>query len=257
MPYNCFTALELAAIASAFGAEKVYGLPDYFAGISQGEQNYLLQAATERLMEKQVLKMDFDGVVELAPDYRDIASVVFSCEKCLTVNLQDGRSGAKAFIFWKSTDRLVMAEAVENQYVLSFSDGDFLKALVSSFAYKDADELPGSFVIPGITLEKAKRACEEGRLDDAIRLIRQAGAHEKEAFMFAEALCCRADVLSVLLADAQNGDAITELTYFQTNRTLFRVGAKVVNLRSCAEIAGADAESAKTSIEQLVNSFLA
>ena len=149
MPHNSFSAMELAAMAAAAGAEKVYGLPDVFAGTSQGEQTALLQSATESLMKKHVLQMDFDGITELEPEYKELFAAILSCEKCLTVNLQDAQNGARAFIFWKTENNTVtMAEAVEDRYILSSSDGDFLKALVASFAFVEAGHAEIDLTIP-------------------------------------------------------------------------------------------------------------
>lgn len=257
MPHNSFSAIEVAAIASAVGVEKVYGFPNISDGLPEGEQIACLQNAVDDLIRKHIIKMDFDGNTELDAEYADIFSVIFACKKCLTVNLQDGSNGARAFIFWKTeNESLVMAEAIEGKYVFSNSDGFFLKSLIASFPFKPTVGSMTNLVIPGISLTKAKRACDEQRHDDAARLLRQAGADESVAGALVEGLCCRAEVVSTVLIEPELGDHVTEHTYLQTNRGLFSVGEKKVNLRTCAEIAAVDIGTAKASVEQLIDSFL-
>ena len=257
MPRNSFNAIEIAAIATVEGVEKVYGLPDVFAGLPAGEQSTLLQSAIDDLMREQIIKMDFDGNTELGTEYVDTFSDIFSCNKCLSVNIQAGSNGARAFIFWKAeNNRLVMAEAVEDNYVLSRSDGSFLKELMATFPFKATASPMINLVIPGISLTKAKRACDEQRFDDAVRLLRQAGADDSMANVLLDGLRFQAEVLSAVLIEPELGERVTEHTYLQTNRGLFSVGEKKVNLRTCAEIAAVDFGVAKATVEQLINSFL-
>ena len=62
--------------------------------------------------------------------------------------------------------------------------------------------------------------------------------------------------MSVILIEARNGDKVTARTYLQANHALLRVGEKIVNYRTCAEITGVNADSAKANVEQLVGAFL-
>lgn len=257
MKHNSFTARELTCMALADNKEQIYGLPNVFSGLSEEAAAVLLQETMDALLEKQILTMDFDGQVALAEAYRQIPAFCCGCRSCLTVSIHKPDAPFVTRIFWRVEDSCLMAEACGDSYVLSTLKADTVRAYIPWSTITPAPSDPASSAsIPQLVLEKAKRAYQEGKTQEALRTLRQHGADEKIACIIADGLVARADMLGLLLIDnRKSDDKITEKAFLSSRGITLEMGTSVHNFRTCSDFTEKSNDHVRKEITALADAF--
>lgn len=249
-----FTARELFCMAYLTQKKKMYGIPDQMGTDRQA----MMQSVIDSLIDKQIAVMDMDGHVSLADEYCELISFVSDCRKCLTINIQKEDQTTQSVILWKYNGRYLMAEAIGERYVMSAVDQSMIRAMTPSVIPKrEYSDQTAEAVIPRIELVKAKRFCQSGKQEDAIRVLRQNGADERLASAIAEGLSERAYYLGILYMDVKQDECAKMESAFLSNQdVLLQLSQTIVNFRTCAVFSEVTSESMQNAIAQTIENFL-
>ena len=252
-----FTAQELFAMAYISRKQKMYGIPDCFAGLQQAERQLAIQLACDQLSKDSIMQMNADGQYVLNCEYDLLLSFVCDCSRCLTVAIQKGPGSGVNLIFWKKDGQFLQAEAIGNRYFFSLPE-PFLIAGCYKDVLKGGLECNGIPVeIPQIVLTKAKRLCGDRKLDEALRILRQNGANETEAAVIMQGLEEKACYIGMLLMKVDHGVChIEEHAFLSSRNIVMELSHTVSNFRTCARFTPASVSQAESALATVVQKFL-
>lgn len=252
-----FKALELIYLAALSGKEKIYGIPDAFAAIPPSQRKKASSEAEEQLLARQILTMDFDGKVCVSEGCRELIEFCCDCRKCLTINLQKADGTACSFIFWKKDKKLLVAEVIGEQYLLSFTSAETVRKILDELRWDVSGEMPPKAEVPQTVLAKAKRLWASGKDDEMFRLLRQNGANEQMASIILDGLQEKAQYVGFLLMDNKKDICEkTEVAFLGSRGVVLALNQSIVNFRSCLVFKPVNAEAADKSLLSLAESFL-
>lgn len=258
MKQQSFTAQELFCMARLSGKRVIYGIPDGFALVPQEELQGEVQRVTDSLCDKGIATMDFDGKITVSEEYSELLRSCCDCGKCLTVNLKKKDGTEENDIFWILDGVFLMAEVIGERYVFSSTDTSFVKELFFGIDFPAGDSSHASeTVILLRKLTEAKRACTQGKTDDATRILRQNGADERLACVIADGLCEKAGYVGLLLMENSGGNCKKTERYFLHSRGLIlALSQTVVNLRTCCSFKEQGGDVAGAEVSALLDAFL-
>ena len=254
MKQSAFTAQELFCMAYLMRKPKMFGIPN----VMGKEPEKTLQSVIDNLITQQIAAMDMDGRVSLCEEYRALVDAISDCKKCLTINVQRENRNTQNMIFWLYNGQGMMAEVIGERYIFSAADEVMVRALVDGVLDSNAcNKQVADTVIPHIQMVKAKRHCQNGELEAAIRLLRQNGADDEIACVLVDGLLEKANYLGALLMDMRSGECVkTKKAYLSSGGVLLTLNETVINLRSCIAFSGITTDDMRCEMKALVDSFL-
>jgi hypothetical protein len=215
--------------------QKLYGIPDAFAGVPQDQRQAAIRSACDSLVEKQIATTDFDSQITLDPDYLKLVDMCCDCERCAAITSQKKDGTASSKLFWRKRDEFLMAEATGTAYVFS----KVLQEDVAKYwpTYQPTEKLGVEVretAIPSVSLTKAKRAVLNGDDDAASRALRENGAGPSLTTILVDGLKETADYLGVLLVSTSGTESTTEeRAWLSGHGAILEIGKTVINFRTC------------------------
>lgn len=254
-----FQAQELYILAAIAGKEKMYGIPNGFAGTSQREEQTVRQIITDSMLEEGIINMDFNGNYSISEKYAAIAEIYCDCNKCMTVNKQLPDGKAENLIFWRDDAHLFLAEIEGDYYCLRECDTMEVEARVSGESWTGVEEYYNSvFTIPQIALKKAKRFAIKNDSDNAIRILKQNGADERAAVILFDGLQETAHYLRLRLLNLKPDYCEeVEKEWLNSRGVILSLHQTVVNYRTCTCFTEVSEKSVEQGVREILANYLA
>lgn len=236
----------------------LYGIPDGFRQIPEEHRLKEMQSVLDSLVERGVIEMDFDGRLSMHSDYLWLIREICHCERCVTLERRAGEEKKEAFIFWRTGESLLMAEAEGDEYLFSTADHLIVRGILEKSVMTSGSKSLGREVtVPNTALKKAARFRRQGNYTEAIRILRQNGAEEQLVRIISDWTAEKTTDISLRNMKIQEGVCTqSEISYVASEGTVLSVQEMVVNYATCTVFREVDVENVLAALIEAADRFL-
>lgn len=253
-----FTAREIVCMAVLCRERSLYGIPDEFRRIPEEQRQREMQWALDRLVDRGVVEMDFDGRVSMNSDYLWLIESICRCERCVTLERREAEVKKEAFIFWRTGDKFLIAELDGETYLFSLADPLIMRGILEECVLTSSvRSLGGEAVVPNTELKKAARFRRQGNYTEAIRILRQNGAEERLVQFILDWTAEKASFVFLRNMEIRDGVCTqNEISYGVAEGLVLSVQKTVVNYATCTVFREVDGETVSVALAAAADAFL-
>ena len=256
MQRSDISAQELIYMASLAGYDVLPGIPDAFRGLTMEQRVERLEQVRASLFKKGAICAE-ENKITLSAWYDAIIKRCCTCEMCLTVSTLRPGKRAWQWISWKKDGQYQTADAQNGQYCFSLETPEVIRRRVEALPAFSSSGQNGAITVISRALVKAKQLAAAGRKEDAVRLLRQNGAGDKEAAFLAEGLLEQAAFLNLVLLRKHGVEtSAEEHTFLGDRQTAYALSQTVENFRTCTRFEERTCDEIQRCISSLTGSFL-